>query len=233
MRANEEPNMPGALTITSPDFPPNIWQGSFMQVIGHREWYRQLILVMSEDSKIFLGEDIPELKYALVISEDVSRAWAMHTDRQALPETKAAIAAQLLVWIVAHIAAEQLYSFKTYGSGRGKHDILTQTVVSVLEYFENLASTRVEHQELSHGIVIAPSPRKNKPLSRGMYPNDFLKLKRTPLLADGIRAVLWISPRGEPIGWITTESLKKDIIRNQFGPLSFLTAASKSAGLSV
>lgn len=232
MRATEEPNSP-FLRITSPNWPPNILGGSFMHVPGHPEWYRQLILIMSDESKTFLEVDIPELKHARAISEDVSRAWAMHTDLQALPEIKAALAAQLPLWIVAHIAAEQYYSFGTYGSGKGLHDPMTQTVVSTLRYFESLASARVEHEKLSHGVVIASPSRKSKPLRFGKYPDDFLRLKRTPLLADGVRAALWISPSKEPIGWISAESLQKDrkrssTVRNPFGSLNFLAEASKS-----
>lgn len=256
-------NIPGVTVVEhSPSAGPEIVGESFEPVLGQHKWWRQLTLMMAEESRKFLGvgshkalpvilvpplsvssdgmagsksfpTDIPpELKYAFSIAEDVSRAWAMHVWQDALPETRLAFASKLPLWIVAHIAADQCYSFASYGSKKGKHDILAQAVAHVVEYLENLVSTRVEHQELSHGVVIAPPSRTNKPLKLGTYPDDFHNLKRTPLLADGVHAALWISPRREPIGWITAESLQKTrkrsaLARNPFGPLSFLAVASE------
>ena len=174
-----------------------------------------------------------ELKYALSISEDVARAWSMHVEPNALAETKTALATQLPLWIVSHIAADKCYGFGTCGSGQRKHDRLAQTVTETIAYLESLACSRVEHQELSHGVIIAPSSKTNKALKTGAYPDDFRRLKRTPLLVDGVHSALWISPGGDPIQWITAESLRKArkcpaIARNPFGPLSLLAVASKS-----
>ncbi|HYQ47941.1 MAG TPA: hypothetical protein VEP69_02640, partial [Thermodesulfovibrionales bacterium] len=64
--------------------------------------------------------------------------------------------------------------------------------------------------------------------------DDFQTLKRTALLADGLRAALWISPSGEAVGWLTAESLGKTKRRAHYaaGPFGFLGfAAEASASL--
>jgi hypothetical protein len=88
-------------------------------------------------------------------------------------------------------------------------DVLAKTIAEVQRYLESLASHRVEGKELSHGVLIAPPPRTLRSWKIGTYPDDFQTLKRTAFLADGLRAALWISPSGEPVGWFTAETLGK------------------------
>lgn len=254
-KEQEYPPIPGATSVShvSVDL-PGLLQSSFQKVPGEPSWWRELSLIMSDAGRHFLGFGSPgfgskpaesgrelprELVYAAAICEDVARAWTIHIDKKALMETKISLSAQLPVWIVSHIVADLWYSFGTYGSGKGKHDIVARTVAESIGYLENLAATRVEHQELSHGVIIARPSRTDYPLKVGIYPDDFQRLKRTALLADGVRAALWISPAGEPIGWLTRESLQQpkkrsSSVRSPFGALGFLADASRSLrGLSL
>jgi hypothetical protein len=118
-------------------------------------------------------------------------------------------------------------------------DILAKTVAKVHRYLESLASHRVEGKEVSHGVIIAPPPKAPMSWKIGKYPDDFQTLKRTALLADGLRAALWISPSGEAVGWLTAKSLGKtkrraDYAAGPFGSLGFPAEASASlCGLSL
>ncbi len=171
-----------------------------------------------------------ELRYALSIAEDVSRAWTIHSDPTALPELKEALAAQLPLYIVAHIAAEHCFTFNCFGTGRGRHDSLAHTVAKTIGYLDALASSRVEHRSLSHGVVVAPGPRRSP--SIGRYPDDFWSLKRTSLLASGDASILWISPQGEPVKWIhagsRSDPTSRRFRRETFGPLAFVGGVSRA-----
>jgi hypothetical protein len=231
-------------------------------VPGESGWWRELTVVVSDAGRRFLGLDtggtagissvavagkpktvspltghrVPrELEYAVRACEHVSHAWLAHLGGSVAPEIHAALAAQLPVLVVSYITAGALHGFAADSSRRSQRDTLARAVARVIEYLQALAGGRVEHEALSHGVVIAPPTRTEQPLNLGIYPDDFEELKRTPLLADGVRAALWISPAREPIGWLTTESLRRGKRRlaaasGPFGELGLLAEAARTLG---
>jgi hypothetical protein len=225
-------------------------------------WWRELTLVASDASRRFLGLDtgrtagvssvtaagkpktvslltghrVPhELEYAVRTCEHLSHTWLDHLGGSVAPEVKAALAAQLPVWVVSYITAGALHGFAADSSRRSQRDTLAHAVARVVQYLQTLAGGHVEHEALSHGVVVAPPTRTEQPLNFGIYPDDFQELKRTPLLADGVRAALWISPARKPIGWLTTESLRRGkrsfaAASGPFGDLGFLAEAARTLG---
>jgi len=188
------------------------------------QWFRKIELLMEEPSCSFLGfnnthdktprenkQEIPrELEFALSICQDVSRAWCLNIADEPIDELILALNNELPSWICCHIIADFFYSFSNYGTNNRKHDILASTLIKTISYFTNLASSRVEHQQLSHAVIISTDfNRFFKPHQQSIYPEDFTKLKRTPLLSDGNQSVLLISPKGNPISLITSEWLNK------------------------
>lgn len=223
---------------------PNRLQGSFMQVPGSDDWYREIEIAASGPTRQFLWPDHPrqrpsrEIRFARAICEDISRAWTLNLDAdENLGEIRLVLSTHLPVCIVSHIAADLCYDFDTYGTGRGKHDVLVHTLMRTIDYLDSLAGTRVEHQTLSHGVVIGRSAKGRRPRGAGVYPDDFRTLKRTPLLTDGIGAALWLSPAAQPIGIITPESLRSQGTSprpSRFGELAFIADASAAVdGLAV
>lgn len=209
-------------TVDSKSWPkiPGTVGGFIMEVPGTNNWLRQTRLIMTDVSRRFFGiqnsdlekdgdslkQELPkELKYALAICQDVSGAWLVNLVDKPFDELISALENELPLWICCHIVADLRYSFNNYGLKRGKHDILAKTLAKVISFMVKMATTRVEHQELSHGVVIAPAKGSFIPLGDIQYPDCFKKLKRTPLLSDGNRGVLWISPEGYPIKLITSE----------------------------
>ncbi|MCK8604298.1 hypothetical protein [Desulfoferrobacter suflitae] len=245
-------------------YPLSLLRKTIMPVPGHHGWWRERFLLMSDTGRRFLGfpseksnvevpsaqavgetlrindiafrENIPgELDLAVAICDQASRVWSMRIYRAAAHEIKISITTQLPLWLISRIAAGLYYSSGVHRGMQVDQERLARTVAEVIRYFESLATSRVEHRELSHGVVIAPPSRTARPLKEGVYPDDFRKLKRTPLLADGINAALWISPVGEPVGWITTDSLQNLNIHTaptgyRFGGLDFLLQASQALG---
>ncbi|HEY9074588.1 MAG TPA: hypothetical protein VIN67_10695, partial [Desulfobaccales bacterium] len=135
--------------------------------------------------------------------------------------------------IIAHIAADHCLTFAAYGSRNRRHDDLANTIAMTIKYLDTLASSRVEHRPLSHGVVIATVPKNLKTTPIGRYPQDFQSLKRTPLLANGDDAVIWLSPAGEAVRWVISGSLNDILARRadrlgEFGRLSFIRNISKS-----
>lgn len=181
---------------------------------------------------ISLLKNVPrEAGYVAAVCAEVLQAWTCNYKDKIFEEIELSAVAHFPLWVVAHIVAGIHYSFAASTSMERKK--LTRTITNVLEYFINLASTRVEHVELNHGVVIAPPVRGKRPLLKGSYPTDFKGLKRTPLLSDGIRAALWISPSGQAIEWLSRRSFKKQIkkstpVRFAYGDLDLLETASES-----
>ncbi|MBU1058723.1 MAG: hypothetical protein KJ804_10455, partial [Proteobacteria bacterium] len=172
-----------------------------------------------------------EAGYVAAVCDEVLQAWTCNYQDKLFEEIELSAVAQFPLWVVAHIVAGIHCSFATSTSMERKK--LTRTITNVLEYFINLASTRVEHVELNHGVVIAPAVGSKRPLLKGIYPADFKGLKRTPLLSDGIRAALWISPSGEAIEWLSRRSFKQQTkkstpVRYAYGELDLLETASES-----
>jgi len=177
----------------------------FEEVRGHSGWWREITVELPSQVAQFLGIGSGRMGLggfydAFAITLDVSRAWASAAAKSRLQEIKVGLVQQLPVWIVAHVAAAAIYDFLTYGRAK-KHDALAQTIARTLEYLTSLAASRVEHRELSHGVIIGPLPRGTLPLSDGRYPEDFQALKRTPLLADGVRGALQVGPEGQLVAW--------------------------------
>lgn len=250
-RATPCNGLPGARKITySWKEDPDRIHGWFGQVPGSDDWYREVSVRARDAVRRFLWPDSNsgalrkqpprEIRFAHSICEDVSRAWTINFDAdENLPEMRLALSNQLPVCIVSHIAADLCYRFDSYGTGRGNHDVLARTLMSTISYLDNLAGTRVEHQALTHGVVIAPRPTNRRPLN-AIYPDDFRILKRTPLLADGIDAALWLTPAANPVGLITQASLRSHGSRkrlrrpSRFGELALLAdASSVLKGLAV
>lgn len=179
----------------------------FEEVRGHSGWWRQITVELPSHVCQFFGIEsgITGGFYdTIAITLDVARAWASAAAKIRLQEIKVALAQQLPVWIVAHVAAGAIYDSQTYSRAK-KHDALAQRIARTLEYMISLAASRVEHRELSHGVIIGPIPRGTLPLSVGRYPEDFQPLKRTPLLADGVRSALRIGPEGQLVSWCFQE----------------------------
>ncbi len=230
VQAQEVPGLPGIRSArnTTVNVPGFLWS-SFQPLPGRPEWFRDVKLVMTPPSSEFLalGSDdllrhehsyeaptprrnLPrELKYAAAICQDVSQAWSESLDPDSPLDARLALRSELPTWIIAHIAADLYYSFITYSSKRGKHDPLTLTIAATIDHLERLAASRVEHELLSHGVVIARPHRSVKPVGLGSYPASFRDLKRTPLLSNGVDSLLWICPEGGPIALVTRESLSR------------------------
>lgn len=68
-------------------------------------------------------------------------------------------------------------------------------LADVLEYLIELSGTRVESQDLTHGVVITDALRHDPRISVP-YPAGLRTAKRTPLLFDGQRSVLVVDPAG-------------------------------------
>ncbi len=89
--------------------------------------------------------------------------------------------------IVEFLAQHQIWS----GGGIDPKPLIANT----LEYLIELSGTRVESQDLTHGVVITDSlgedPRLTVP-----YPSGLRSAKRSPLLFDGHRSVLVVDELG-------------------------------------
>jgi hypothetical protein len=73
----------------------------------------------------------------------------------------------------------------------------SELIANTVEYLIELSGTRVESQDLTHGIVIT-DVLKDTPRLRFDYPADLRAAKRAPLLFDGQRSVLIVDGDGHP-----------------------------------
>lgn len=214
------------------------------QVPAHPEYLRSVTIEVDERISQFLREDTKahlatayaRLKIPVILAQEWTRQAAEHTSA----ETYDALMAQLPSHIIAHLIADQFaqvtgreaYRFARHGEPQSDHDRLADTIVESLGYMDKLTHSRVEHQELSHGLVIAPlsgEEEEGRSLVRGCYPEDFRGLKRTPLLTDGYQSALWITPAGEAVELITRDTVEDAaaLLERDLGTLSFIAAASK------
>jgi hypothetical protein len=233
----------------------------FMSVPDDRRWKRQICVMPSEAVSYFLAlhsqessddhrsrqHSVPnrrkvqrvsprwvhpqELVTAVSICEHALRTWAKFTGPDLHPQIRMPLSVEFPRWLISHVIASLYYSSEASASDNQMRDVLAKTVSGVHRYLESLASHRVEAKEVSHGIIIASPPKAPRSWKIGKYPDDFQTLKRTPLLADGLRAALWISPSGEAVGWLTAKSLRKTKLRadyaaGPFGSLGFPAEAS-------
>ncbi len=241
----------------------------FLSVPDDRRWKRQISVMPSETVSYFLGlhskdssddhrsrrHSVPkggkvqrvsprwahlqEVVTAVAICEHALGTWAKYIGPDLHPQIRMPLSVEFPRWIISHIIATLHYSSGASASDHRMRDVLAKTVAEVHRYLESLASHRVEGKEVSHGVIIAPPPKAPRSWKIGKYPDDFQTLKRTALLADGLRAALWISPSGEAVGWLTAKSLGKTKRRahyaaGPFGSLGFPAEASASLrGLSL
>ena len=74
-------------------------------------------------------------------------------------------------------------------------EVAAELVGETVEFLIELSGTRVESQDLTHGVVITDA-LKDVPRLWVSYPRDLRAAKRGPLLFDGIRSVLLVDPEG-------------------------------------
>jgi hypothetical protein len=109
--------------------------------------------------------------------------------------------------IIAEVIADRLCERvqRTVPSER-----IARLVADTLDYFSELAVTRVEGQPVSHGVVIATDCAGVTPVSPPVwYPGRLPSRKRTPLLFDGTESSLVLSPDGRALLGATRESLRR------------------------
>lgn len=71
----------------------------------------------------------------------------------------------------------------------------TRLVADTIEYLIELSGTRVESQELTHGVILTEALRE-PPRLRFEYPADLRAAKRAPVLFDGQRSLLVVDSEG-------------------------------------
>jgi hypothetical protein len=224
------------------------------QVPAHPDFTRVVTIDVDERISRFLREDAEahaeahlQTAYArLKIPVILAHEWTRQVAGRTSAETREALGAQLPAHIIAHLIADQFaqatdsetHRFARHREPHSAHDRLATTIVESLGYMDVLARSRVEHQALSHGLVIAPLSEGSQesqevkepwPLSQSRYPADFRTLKRTSLLTDGYQSALCITPEGKPAKMITRDTLGdvRSMLDRDFGSLSFLAAAAK------
>lgn len=223
-------------------------------VPGHPAFLRAITISVDERISQFLGEDTgAHLKTAyarLKVPVILAQEWTRQMPGHVREETREALRAQLPTHIIAHLIADQFaqvteqeaYRFARHAEPESAHDELARTIVESLDYMNTLTRSRVEHQELTHGLVIAPRATEAhatdgeaalaeapSALALGHYPEDFRDLKRTSLLTDGYQSALWITPAGQAARLITRDTVANlpELLDRDLGSLSFLAAASK------
>ena len=72
---------------------------------------------------------------------------------------------------------------------------MTELIEDTIEFLVELSGTRVESQDLTHGVVITDA-FTDEPRLRFAYPADLQSAKRGPLLFDGVRSVLLVDRGG-------------------------------------
>ena len=227
---------------TSEEFyldPANTWRFlDCRQVPAYPEYYRIVEITLKEQLGDFLGrsarEHLEEVFGSLRIPLEVAHQWTRDLQAVKHSESQEALQAELPIHIIAHeladhyarFADDKRYSFERYRAD-GLHDTLTSTIVRCLEYMKDLASMQVEHQRLSHGVLIAPN--SSEAAGKARYPSDLQSMQRTPLLTDGFRSLLWILPDGRPVQVLTRYMLSQQFggLPHEFGALSFATSASR------
>ena len=220
--------------------PANTWR--FLDcrpVPAYPEYYRIIEIRLKEQLGAFLGrsahEHLEKVSGYLRIPLEVAHQWTHDMQEVKRSESQEALQAKLPIYIIAHeladhyarFADDERYSFERYRTD-SLHDTLAFTIVRSLDYMKDLASAQVEHQRVSHGLLIAP--HSSGAAEPGRYPGGWQKMQRTPLLADGFRSLLWILPDGRPVKLLTRHMFNQQfgVLPHQFGALSFATSASRS-----
>lgn len=184
------------------------------------KWSREVTSKIDPEMKIFFGENFDQMYpvWLHTIIEDIECEWKSAISETSSPEIKMAIINQIPTHIIAHLIAhfyglelcdgrKRHSRFQFTAHDQKDHNTLASTIVEILQNFDRLSKTSVENEHLSHGIIIAQNPKFKAKFPVEKFPGPFYSLKRTALLFDGINSALWISPRGEPIGWVSSDSL--------------------------
>lgn len=187
--------------------------GNIAGAISETNLWRGVTILIPERARKFISPaiELRELKYALSITWDVANSWLTTNIPIELVEIRQALALEYRQWAIAHIIADRVFDFSANNDASNQsHDKLAGTLRMILDYFDSLASTRVEHQELSMGILITNRIESHESSNRLHFPYDFRKLKRTPLLANGKSTVLEVTADGMAASLITRKGLQID-----------------------
>lgn len=78
---------------------------------------------------------------------------------------------------------------------RSRYNVPSDLVADTIDYLIELSGSRVESQDLTHGVIVTDVLR-DEPRLQFAYPDDVRSAKRAPLLFDGRQSVLVVDPRG-------------------------------------
>ena len=213
------------------------------QVPTRPDYCRVVGFNLDREVSRFLEEEAEyKLKHAyrrLSIPVRVAHRWTEQISEGTIPDITDALLSELPTHIIARLMADRYarltgngqFSFAHYQQG-GPHDHLSKTIVRTIGYMNDLGSSRVERESVSHAVVIAPMSEGEEYYPLGTYPDDLQGLQRSPLLADGYRTVLRVSPDGELLKLLTENQLENrfDFPGYDFGSLAFAARTSKGLG---
>ncbi len=132
-----------------------------------------------------LGQTLDSLPKAALTAAD--RFQAMHTGPASSSLSPALLRALRDTIIVEFLAQHPIWK----GTEHDPRKLIAET----LEYLIELSGTRVEAQDLTHGVVITDS-LTDDPRLAVRYPSGLRSAKRSPLLFDGRRSVLVVDEEG-------------------------------------
>lgn len=89
------------------------------------------------------------------------------------------------------IVIEAISRHQASGGPPARSDLFAETI----EFLVELAGTRVESHDLTHGVIITDALR-DTPRLEFRYPRDLRTVKRAPLLFDGQRSILIVDRQG-------------------------------------
>lgn len=131
------------------------------------------------------------------------------------------VGAHLQRTIRDEVAAEILAS---YLAARSCTSIGSELIAETLTYLGELASTRVEAHNLTHGVLITEI-WEDEPRLHFRYPADIRRAKRAPLLFDGQRSVLAVDPQGHARSELHWRRLQDLARKSSLGPAGALVGA--------
>jgi hypothetical protein len=219
-------------------------------------WSRTFSVEMLPDLAVFLGADKnmserlpPELRGIISITEDLVGIWARRAyDQQqqradlspglatSHDELRWALESQLPISIVSHVAAARMCPVGRSQKGDSEHNRLARTLVLAIEYLQDLSRTRVEHEQLSHGVVVTrhTGPSGVNLPNRVTYPDAFRSLKRSAPLSNGDDTALVISTDGTAVEWVMAPPGKSSRRRTPFAALGLVpVVAADRRGLGL
>jgi hypothetical protein len=167
---------PVAVAATGPG--PEGWELTFSLKLSGR------IAAMTAEKDDELGSLLCLLPAAALRAAARVRRSGMQPDRLDAP-LRRAVRDLVVVELLGHHPA------LTNGDGIDA----TALVAEALEYLVELSGTRVEAEQVTHGVLIA-DVFQDEPRLQFEYPDDLRPAKRAPLLFDGQRSVLVVDRRG-------------------------------------